>query len=125
MEALKRDMSDDTPFINFDPNTGLFEMSGRSLPEDASKFYDSVHEWVREYVDNASSSTTVKMKLDYFNSASARKIVEILFILEDLLEKDNQVNVIWYYDEEDEVMEARGEEVKSVVELPFELKCVS
>ena len=124
MEALKRDMTDDTPYINFDPNTGIFEMSGRSLPEDASKFYDPIHEWVKSYISQSNSETIVKMKLDYFNSASARKIVEILFIIEDVVEQGNEAKVIWYYDKEDEVMEARGEEVKSVVELPFELKSI-
>ena len=125
MDALTRNMTEDTPYINFVPETGIFEMSGRSLPEDAAKFYDPIHEWVKNYVSSACNETTVKMKLDYFNSASARKIVEILFILEEILDDNKKVKVIWYYHQDDEVMEARGEEVKSVVELPFELQSIS
>ena len=124
MEALKRDQTEDTPYISFDPDSNVFEISGRSLPEDASKFYDSVHEWLNKYVLNPNDSTELSMKLDYFNSASARKIVEILFILEKIQEVNKEVKVLWFYNEDDEVMEARGEEIKSVVELPFELRSV-
>ena len=124
MEALKRDQTEDTPYISFDPESNVFEISGRSLPEDASKFYDSVHEWLNNYVSDPNDTTELSMKLDYFNSASARKIVEVLFILEKIQEVNKEVKVLWYYNEDDEVMEARGEEIKSVVELPFELKSV-
>ncbi len=124
MEALKRDQTEDTPYISFDPESNIFEISGRSLPEDASKFYDSVHEWLNTYVAKPNESTELSMKLDYFNSASARKIVEVLFILEKIQELNKEVKVLWYFNEDDEVMEARGEEIKSVVELPFELKSV-
>ena len=124
MEAIKRDQTDDTPYINFDPEGNVFEISGRSLPEDASKFYDPIHSWLNEYIKSPNNSTILNMKLDYFNSASARKIVEILFILENIQNLEKDIKVIWHYYKEDEVMEARGEEVKSVVELPFELKII-
>ena len=92
MEALKRDQTEDTPYISFDPESNIFEISGRSLPEDASKFYDSVHEWLNIYVSKPNESTELSMKLDYFNSASARKIVEVLFILEKIQELNKEVN---------------------------------
>ena len=64
------------------------------------------------------------MNLDYFNSSSARNIVEMLFILEKITETGNEVKVTWLYQEEDDVMKSRGEEIQSVVELPFEIKMV-
>ena len=121
-DTLILEETEDTPKIIFDKVNNNFEMSGRSLPEDASKFFDPIHEWIKEYVKSPNTSTEFHLKLDYFNSASARKIVEILFILEDIISTDNEIKVIWFYNEEDEVMEARGEEVKSVVDLPFELQ---
>ena len=54
----------------------------------------------------------------------ARNIVEMLFILEKITETGNEVKVTWLYKEEDDVMKSRGEEIQSVVELPFEIKTV-
>ena len=64
------------------------------------------------------------MHLDYFNSSSARNIVEMLFILEKINDTDNDVEVTWLYNKGDDVMKGRGEEVSSVVELPFEVRCI-
>ena len=107
-----------------DKENNRFEISGRPLPEDAFGFYAPIHEWLEAYVEDPNLSTELIMNLDYFNSSSARNIVEMLFILEKITESENEVKVIWLYKEEDDVMKGRGEEIESVVELPFEIKAI-
>jgi len=41
--------------------------------------------------------------------------------LEKVYESGKDVKVIWKYEVSDDVMKERGEEIESVVELPFEL----
>ena len=122
MEKLELASTDDTPYLILDKMGNRFEISGRSLPEDAIGFYGPIHDWLEAYVEDPNPSTELLMNLDYFNSSSARNIVEMLFILEKITESDNEVNVVWLYKEEDDVMKGRGEEIESVVELPFEIK---
>ena len=124
MEKLELANTEDTPYLVLDKDNNKFEISGRSLPEDAFVFYAPIHEWLEAYVEDANSSTERIMNLDYFNSSSARNIVEMLFILEKITESGNEVKVIWLYKEEDDVMKGRGEEIESVVELPFEIKVI-
>jgi hypothetical protein len=124
MEKLELANTEDTPYLVLDKDNNKFEISGRSLPEDAFGFYAPIHEWLEAYVEDPNSSTELIMNLDYFNSSSARNIVEMLFILEKITESGNEVKVIWLYKEEDDVMKGRGEEIESVVELPFEIKAI-
>ena len=124
MEKLELANTEDTPYLLLDKENNQFEISGRSLPEDAFGFYSPIHKWLESYVTHANPSTELVMNLDYFNSSSARNIVEMLFILEKITETGNEIKVTWLFKEDDDVMKGRGEEIQSVVELPFEIKMI-
>lgn len=111
-----------TPNINFDNNTGIFKISGRSLPEDVIKYYNPIKEWVDIYIQNPNENTELIFDLNYFNSSSARLLVKIIIEFENLSKDGKNVKVIWKYKKGDEVMEERGDEIKNVVFLPFELQ---
>lgn len=46
MEILNLKGTEDTPTILLDKKNGIFEISGRSLPEDSAEFYTPVIEWI-------------------------------------------------------------------------------
>lgn len=112
----------DTPKIILDKSKGVFEISGRSLPENAVKLYSPVLKWMEEYIMAPNPTTHFEFKLDYFNSASTKKIFEIITILEKLSSNNLPVTVIWYHTKDDELIRNRGLEIKEMVELPFEVK---
>ena len=56
-----------TPAVNFDFDKGLVEISGRSIPENALKFYTPLIEWINEYQLNPKKTTTVNLDIEYFN----------------------------------------------------------
>lgn len=112
----------DTPKIILDKSKGVFEISGRSLPENAVKLYSPVLKWMEEYIMAPNQTTHFEFKLDYFNSASTKKIFEIITILEKLASNNLPVTVIWYHSKDDELIRNRGLEIKEMVELPFEVK---
>ena len=49
MEILNLEGTEDTPKIILDKKNGIFEISGRSLPEDSAEFYRPVLEWIEKY----------------------------------------------------------------------------
>ena len=112
----------DKPEINLDPQQDVFEILGKSLPEDAKSFYDPVIDWFEEYANEPNEVTVFNLKLNYFNSSSARKLVELLSILEKIKEEGKEVKIVWYYKTYDAIMRERGEEVQLVLDVPFELK---
>lgn len=118
MQALRINETDETPNIVFDKESGTFEVSGRSLPEDSAEFFDPILEWVAAYAKDPNPKTEFVFKLDYSNTASSKFVHEILLILE----KIKNVKVIWYFHEDDEDMEDAGKEFSEQVAIPFEFK---
>ena len=49
MESLQLEGNPKTPTVNFDPETGLFELKGRSIPENSIDFYKPLIDWLDRY----------------------------------------------------------------------------
>jgi hypothetical protein len=121
MEPLDIKATNDTPRVIFDPDNGLFEISGRSLPEDVVSFYQPVVDWLDNYKINPIQKTEFIFKYIYFNTATSKLVQDILFRLEGLRETGHEVNILWYYEQDDEDMYDMGLEFKENINLPFEI----
>ena len=120
METIKIRGTDDTPNIILDAENEIFEISGRSLPEDVTVFYDPLLNWLNEYVENPNNKTIFSFKLVYFNTASSKLILDILMKLEEMHEAGKEVLIKWHFPDDDEDMEEAGEEYADIVDVPFE-----
>lgn len=119
MEALKIEATIDTPGIILDPINDLFEISGKSYPEDTKEFYHDVLQWMESYVTSPNPKTNFVFKLKYFNSSSYKPIFDILAKLEILKNKKCDVKVEWHYKTGDSDMLEAGEEFADLFDLPF------
>ena len=122
MQVIKIQGTDDTPQVILDasPEAPHLEITGRSLPEDVVAFYDPILEWLEEYAENPLPKTVFNFKLEYFNTASSKLLLDILLKLEDMHDDGNEVLVKWHFPDDDEDMEEAGEEYADIVEVPFE-----
>jgi hypothetical protein len=118
MKAIEIKGTDDTPTILLDKEAGTFELSGRSLPEDAAEFYHPVLQWLTEYAASPNPSTDLTIKLEYFNTASSKLLLDVLGKVESV----QGVKVTWYYFSGDDDMQEAGEEFAELIEVPFEFK---
>ena len=116
MELVSLDSTKKTPEVLLDPE-GKIRIGGRSIPEDASKFYGFILNWVLEYVENPKDKTTVDIELEYFNSGSAKYVMQILRELSELHARNRDLQVNWYYEEGDDDILERGEYYSSILEL--------
>lgn len=116
MNTLHLEETEDTPSIILDKTNGIMEISGRSLPEDSTEFYKPVLDWIEHYAEDPNPSTTFVFRLEYFNTASSKLILDVLYALEDI----KGIKVQWHFHEDDEDMEEAGEEFSELVEIPFE-----
>lgn len=121
MQAFKTQATDETPSVVLDPEQNVFEFCGKSLPENVTAFYGPVLTWLDEYGKSARQKTVVDFKLVYFNTASSKLILDILFKLENIHQAGTEILIRWHYDAEDEDMKEAGEEYGDLVEVPFEL----
>lgn len=120
MEVIKIIGTDDTPSVTLDVANEIFEVSGRSLPEDVASFYEPILDWLDRYSEEATGKTVFNFKLVYFNTASSKMLLDILLKLEEMYESGKEVLVRWHFPEDDEDMEEAGEEYADIVEVPFE-----
>ncbi len=121
MEPLDIKATNDTPRVLLDPDNNLFEISGRSLPEDVVSFYQPILDWLDDYILNPLPKTEFVFKYIYFNTATSKLVQDILIKLEQLQESGREVQVTWYYEQDDEDMLDLGMEFKENVNIPFEI----
>jgi hypothetical protein len=121
MEVLHIEATEDIPEITLDKDKEVFEISGRSLPEDVNSFYQPVINWIQGYTQNPNPRTIFEFKFSYFNTASSKIILDILTMFEEMIEEGHNVVVRWHYQKEDEDMLEAGEEFAEMVDVPFEL----
>ncbi len=120
MSVIKIQGTDDTPTVTLDKENNIFEISGRSLPEDVVVFYKPILEWLDAYKEDPLEKTVFDFKLEYFNTASSKLLLDVLLKLEDISSDGHDVLVRWHYPDDDEDMEEAGEEYSEIVEVPFE-----
>lgn len=121
MQSLEINASAETPEVMFDKSSGVLRISGRSLPEDAFSFYQPIIDWTEAYLRaNPIQQIELNFQLDYFNSSSGRYLLELLSKLE-AHGKASLIKINWFAEEDDELMIEKGNELKSLIKLPFEV----
>lgn len=109
----------DTPYVLLDPVSLSCEISGKSYPPDVLKFYEPVIEWLDDFRYMNKEKLVVSFKLDYYNTATSKVLLELLYVLEEFINDGIQVNINWYYPDDDEEMLEIGEEYEQLVSVPF------
>lgn len=130
MDQLILQADEFTPAVIFDPNSNKFEISGESRPENAGKFYEPIIKWLEQYQANlyfqksnfgTANKITFEFKFEYFNSTSAKYILDVLKTLDTYFTEGYLESINWYYDAMDEDMKESGEEFSKLVSIPFKL----
>lgn len=120
MEALRIPSSVKTPEILFDPSNKVFEIKGKSIPDNAEEFYNEILNWFDDYVANPLDETVLKIDLEYFNISSSKRLLFLLYKLNEIVDSEKEVKVQWYYNENDEDMFEVGQDYAFMVKFPFD-----
>ena len=129
MDKLYIDETAATPKIEFNLEDNKFELKGCSRPEDVRNFYYPIINWLNELKQTSNDELKAKhtdnpivfkFKFDYFNSSSAKFILDILVIIDQIHSDGLNMQIDWFYDENDDDMKEVGEELSEVVDFPFE-----
>lgn len=99
--------------------SGRIRIKGRSIPEDASIFFDHLQSWIFQYCLNPQKDTVVDIDLEYMNSGSAKSLLQILSELTDVVQKGKNLKINWFYESGDEDMVERGEYFESILKFRF------
>ena len=109
-----------TPEVFFDQKKGIFEIKGKSIPDDAESFYHSLLDWFDEYLIHPNNETVVTIDLEYFNISSSKRLLFLMYKLNELCKNKCTVRVRWLYNESDEDMFELGQDYALMVKVPFD-----
>ena len=110
-----------TPGVVLDAEENMFEFNGRSLPEHAVKFYSPIIEWLERFGSDPANEVTFKFNLEYFNTPSAKPLLQILRLVDSYSKKGVATKMMWYHRNDDIEMKEVGEEFSQFINTPLEL----
>ncbi|EXJ14071.1 DUF1987 domain-containing protein [Imhoffiella purpurea] len=121
MDTLFLQRTERSPLLEFDFVGRRLRIEGESYPEDAAAFFGPVLKSLESYlselsVQRPSSPLRLELRMAYFNSSSAKALMNIFQMLESAARQGVPVEVHWYYDPEDETMQEFGEDFSEDLE---------
>ncbi|MFM7769562.1 MAG: DUF1987 domain-containing protein [Bacteroidota bacterium] len=119
MNLLVREATTKSPSVSFDPTTGILELKGRSIPENALEFYKPLMDWIDSWTQSSPAKTEMHVQLEYFNTSSSKCLLDLFKRLEKL---DSKAVVVWKYETDDEDMLEAGEDYEAILSVPFEMR---
>ena len=115
--------TEDTPRVLLDKEKGIFEITKKSLPEDAVNFFKPIFDWINVYIDDPNPKTDFHFFFEYFSTSTAKQLSKLMFLLEKLSEH-SEVNIVWQYIDGDTDMEISGNRYKQLINLSISIEAV-
>jgi hypothetical protein len=115
----QRVLSDITPSVNFNADSGTCWLEGESFMENSFEFYSKLTDWLVEFL-TYNESIEFNIKLSYFNTTSARALTDMIAGLKIFSQQGKNVKINWYYpdpDEDDFLLD--GEDIEAATGMKF------
>jgi hypothetical protein len=129
MNRLSIEGTEDSPAIILDAEANSFIFSGESRPENTAAFFAPVIRWFLDFesdlLDRKEKQEDIPairfiFRFEYFNSTSAKYIMDILKRIKSLHQQKFPVTIDWQYVAYDEDMLEAGKEWSKLIDAPFQ-----
>lgn len=119
MKRLFFECDKQSPCVCCDKEQNVFEIGGRSFVKYSRQIYYEVLDWLNEYVKDPNEKTIASFKFEFYDTSSAKMILEILRKLDNLHnQKGSKVEIHWYFPEDDDDIEEAGEIYANLIDVP-------
>ena len=115
MTDLHIDATSRTPGVTLNSAAGSLTITGESYPEDVTAFYAQLTGALEDFFGGGGGTLTTQIKLTYFNSSTARALMELLELLDDAAERGATVKVDWFCDPDDDITREFAEDIAAEV----------
>jgi len=116
MDDILIEGTERAPKVAFEFSANKFAISGESYPEDVTAFYGELIGNLEAHFDSLEGqSVTFSFELIYFNSSTAKVMMRLFEMLDECAE-NNDVSIVWKYEEDDDNMQELGEEFSEDLE---------
>jgi hypothetical protein len=120
MEPLVIPHTKTTPAVVFNQEKGEYKIIGRSIPADATVFFLPADKWADRFVQSfTGEEIAIDIMLDHLNTGSVRSILTVMTKFLRLKKSGKTVVVRWHFEQEDEDIRDKGEEMSLILNHPF------
>ena len=116
MQPLIIEAHHETPFVRLIGEDGIFLFTGKSYPENVNSFYGPIISYLELYAHHPKEKTVLEFNWLYFNTSTSKMIVKIIMLL-----KSKSLTVNWYCKPDDDLMLEKGEELKELLDIEFNI----
>lgn len=117
--AIKINKTLDSPEIHMDEDNSIFLIEGNSYPADVYKTYMAVFGWIKDYSHQIKDKLICEFKFNVLNSTSRKMVYEIISTLDKSISNQANVQIHWYYENQDDDIREIGEILAEQLKLPF------
>ena len=119
LENLIMEVTETSTHIDFNSETKILTMNGRSIPANAIAFFDPILKWTKSFLKSYPTETKLNISFEYLHTSAARQVFELIKLLKESEKSTNFLTINWYYEENDEDMKQLGMDFSSVIGMPF------
>ncbi|CAA7615469.1 conserved hypothetical protein [Magnetospirillum sp. SS-4] len=117
MDNLKVAATERSPEVDFDFERGVLRLRGESYPEDASTVFGPVFAALEGFLADAGRrAIEVEFDLTYFNSSSAKALMNMFQMLDNAAGAGAAVTISWFFAPDDDTMKEFGEDFSEDLE---------
>lgn len=92
-----------SPEIRFEPEQGLLVIAGECYPENITSFFHDIETLLAAYLKDRPAQLQARIALSYFNSGSARALLELALTLDKAAAAGTDIQLEWHCDAEDDI----------------------
>ena len=93
MFKMEKEKTGSSPYIYVDEEKGYMRFLGESFHENVLEVYSDIIKWLQKYAATDFASFTFDCELKYFNSSTAKMLLNILLLLDEASKNGRQVTV--------------------------------
>ncbi|WP_419897523.1 DUF1987 domain-containing protein [Roseomonas sp. USHLN139] len=123
MDRIRLEATERSPKVDFDFAEGRFALEGEAYPEDAAAFFGPLLQALKQHLQAApGSAIRFDVNLCYFNSSSAKALMNLFMLLEEAAAAGAAISIGWHYQEGDDSLQEAGEDFSAdFVHARFEM----
>ncbi|CAN5396104.1 hypothetical protein BH10BAC1_BH10BAC1_21180 [soil metagenome] len=120
MNALIIEKTKETPEINFNPTTGVLQITGRAYSNDIYQLFKPLNSWQDQYLANPKNITTIELRIEYCNTIFNKLLLIFLETSKTVLTKNKQLVIKWYYEKGDKESMDDANHNSKLIDFPIE-----
>ena len=106
-----------SPEVDFRFLENRLSLRGEAYPEDPAAFFGPLLKQLTAYCETIrGQELLVEFQLDYFNTSSAKALMNMIQVLENAVRFGTKVSLRWYFQKDDDVMREFGEDFSMELE---------